>query len=262
MEQYSLKGMNALVCGASKGIGKAAAIALSKMGASITILARSTENLQKSLADLHRGEYQDHDMLVADFADTADLKKKMMALSMTKNFQIIVNNTGGPAGGLLIHSDPEDLLETFKRHVICSQIILQQLVEGMKASTYGRIINIISTSVKEPIDGLGVSNTIRGAMGNWSKTLANELGQYNITVNNILPGFTLTERLESIISEKAKKTGKTEEQIKEEMIGSVPLKRFAEADEIAAAIAFLASPAASYINGINLPVDGGRTKSL
>ena len=132
----------------------------------------------------------------------------------------------------------------------------------MKKEKYGRIINIISTSVKAPIPGLGVSNTIRGAVANWAKTLANELGPYGITVNNVLPGFTDTNRLKSLIEKKSQIQGKKIDEIKKDMFSQIPAGRFGQASEIANAVAFLCSPAASYINGINLPVDGGRTQSL
>lgn len=132
----------------------------------------------------------------------------------------------------------------------------------MKDSKYGRIINIISTSVKIPITGLGVSNTVRGAMANWSKTLANEIAMYGITVNNVLPGYTLTGRLEGLINKKSIAREVSANQIENEMLSSIPAARFADPEEVANAVAFLATPAAAYINGINLPVDGGRLGSL
>jgi 3-oxoacyl-[acyl-carrier protein] reductase len=145
---------------------------------------------------------------------------------------------------------------------MCNHVMVQALVEGMKSQCYGRIINIISTSVKVPLNGLGVSNTIRGAVANWSKTLANELGNHGITVNNVLPGATETERLSTIIANKSAKTGKSKKEVSEAMRAQVPAARFAQPWEIAAAATFLASPMAGYINGINVPVDGGRTGSL
>jgi len=174
----------------------------------------------------------------------------------------LLNNSGGPAGGEIINAKVEDFLQTFQRHLVCNHILTQLLVPDMKKNKYGRIINIISTSVKEPIKGLGVSNTIRAAVANWSKTMAIELGPFGITVNNVLPGSTETVRIEEIINNNSKKSGKTPEQVKADMIGKVPVGRFATADEIAYAVAFLASPEAAYINGINLPVDGGRTGCL
>jgi 3-oxoacyl-[acyl-carrier protein] reductase len=145
---------------------------------------------------------------------------------------------------------------------LCNHILAQAVIEGMKTSGYGRIINVISTSVKQPIKGLGVSNTIRAAVANWSKTLSFELAPFGITVNNVLPGATMTQRLSSIIDSKASKTGITIEKAKQQMLDEIPAKRFAEPFEIANAIAFLASPAAAYITGINIPIDGGRTASL
>jgi 3-oxoacyl-[acyl-carrier protein] reductase len=173
-----------------------------------------------------------------------------------------VNNTGGPPGGPITEADGNEFLTAFQNHLINNQNLAQLLLPGMKKAGFGRIINIISTSVKVPLNGLGVSNTVRGAVANWSKTWANEVGQFNITVNNVLPGATETERLTSIIANKANKTGKSEEEVAAAMAGAVPMKRFAKPEEVANAVAFLASPAAAYINGINVPVDGGRTGSL
>ena len=175
---------------------------------------------------------------------------------------ILVNNTGGPAGGQAIDAEVNEFTSAFNNHLICNHNLVQCVVEGMKSEGYGRIINIISTSVKQPLPNLGVSNTIRGAVANWAKTLANELGQFNITVNNVLPGATDTVRLKSIIETKAEKTGQSIDSIGEVMANQSPMKRIAKPEEIANAVAFLASPAASYINGINVPVDGGRTSCL
>jgi 3-oxoacyl-[acyl-carrier protein] reductase len=147
-------------------------------------------------------------------------------------------------------------------HVVCGQVLLQAVLPAMKAAQYGRIVNIISTSVKAPIPDLGVSNTIRAAVANWAKTLAGELGQFGITVNNVLPGFTDTARLSQLFTAKAEKTGKTLEQVRADAVGTIPAKRLGLPEEIAAAVAFLCTPAAAYINGINVPVDGGRTPSL
>jgi 3-oxoacyl-[acyl-carrier protein] reductase len=132
----------------------------------------------------------------------------------------------------------------------------------MKKEGYGRIVNIISTSVKIPLPNLGVSNTIRGAVASWAKTMANELGQFNITVNNVLPGATKTKRLESIISNNAGKKNVPVDEVEKEMMKEIPMKRFAEPQELANVVAFLASPAASYVNGVSIPVDGGRTGTI
>lgn len=258
----TLIGKNALVCGASKGIGRACALALASHGANVTLVARTAALLDQSMKDLSREYGQNHDFLAADFDNSDDLQQKIRNLSFVRDYHIIVNNTAGPKSGLLHEATPDQLIHTFQRHVISAQIILQALLEGLKRNQYGRIINIISTSVKEPIEGLGVSNTIRGAMGNWAKTLANELGPFGITVNNVLPGFTETDRLQEIIQNKSQKLSQPEEFIKEQMWKEVPLRRFAQPSEIAEVVAFLASPKAAYINGINIPVDGGRTRSL
>lgn len=251
----------ALVCGSTAGIGKATAIALAEEGAIVTLIARNEEKLKSVLSEMPYMEK--HDYIVADFSNPSELQKKVSDyISTNHGFHILVNNTGGPAGGPVFSAQLEEFENAFTQHLKCNHVLAQTLVPFMKEEAYGRIINVISTSVKQPLDGLGVSNTIRGAVANWSKTLANELGAFGITVNNVLPGATGTERLTEIIKNKSAKTGKTEEEAAETMKNAVPAKRFAKPEELAYAITFLASACASYINGINLPVDGGRTKSL
>ncbi|WP_341907703.1 SDR family oxidoreductase [Fluviicola taffensis] len=258
-----LIGKVALVAGSTQGIGKAVAMKLAEMGADIVLLARNEEKLKLVKSELHREGSQTHDYLVVDFTQPLELKQKVSDyLSKGKSIDILINNTGGPKAGPVIDADISEFLSAFNQHLICNHILVQSVVPGMKQSGGGRIVNIISTSVKQPLPGLGVSNTIRGAVGNWSKTLANELGQFNITVNNVLPGATNTTRLQEIASNKSEKTGDSVDAIFEEMAEESPMKRIARPEEIAAAVAFLASPSASYINGINIPVDGGRTKSL
>ncbi|PKA82282.1 3-oxoacyl-[acyl-carrier protein] reductase [Ulvibacter sp. MAR_2010_11] len=257
-----LKNKNALICGSTAGIGKASAIQLAEMGATITLVARNAEKLKETLLELPFQDGQKHNYLVADFNDPESLREKVTKAAEGKVFHILLNNTGGPKGGSIFEADVTEFTKAFSQHLVCNQILVQAVVPGMKQDDYGRIINIISTSVKQPIDGLGVSNTIRGAVASWSKTLANELGPFGITVNNVLPGFTATDRLDDIVANAAKKMSKTEKEASAFMKGLVPARRFAQPGEIANAVAFLASEAASYINGINLPVDGGRTKSL
>lgn len=255
----NLVNKNALVCGSTQGIGKATAIALAEEGANVTLLARNEEKLKAVLAALpNKG--QQHSYIVADFSSPTALKAKIETTNL--QFHILINNTGGPKSGALYNATSEEFLKAFEMHVICNQILVQALVPFMKAQSYGRIINVISTSVKEPIPMLGVSNTIRNAVANWAKTLATELGEFAITVNNVLPGFTDTARLDQIIKAKATMSGTSIEEMAEILKSYVPAKRFAKAEETAAAITFLASGKASYINGVNLPVDGGRTKSL
>lgn len=255
-----LQNKNALVCGSTQGIGKATAIMLASEGAHVTLIARNEDKLKAVLAELP-SEDQCHSYIVADFTKPEELRAKLSELN-PPSFHILINNTGGPAGGPVFNAKLEEFERAFTMHLKCNHVLVQSLVPFMKENGYGRIINVISTSVKQPLDGLGVSNTIRGAVANWSKTLANELGQYGITVNNVLPGATETERLNEIIQNKALKTGKSKDQVVETMKSAAPAKRFAKPEETASAIAFLASEKASFINGINLPVDGGRTKSL
>ena len=258
-----LGGKHALVCGGSQGIGQAAAIELALLGADVTLLARSQGPLDAALAALPTThDTQAHAAIAVDMADHAALRARVDALVGTRPVQILVNNTGGPPGGPA-HAAPADAyLAAFNQHLIAAQTLLQAVLPGMKAAGYGRLVNVISTSVKEPIRNLGVSNTIRGATASWAKTLATELGGFGITVNNVLPGYTQTQRLEQIIADRMRTTGKSAADIEQVMLASVPAARFAKPAEVAAAIAFLASPAAAYINGINVPVDGGRMQSL
>ena len=255
-----LNNKNAIVCGCTQGIGLATAIELANIGANITLIARNESKLKDVMKLLDTTQGQKHSFLVVDFSESNSLKEKIELLA--GNYHILINNTGGPAGGPISAANTQSFEDAFKMHLINNQILVQKVVDGMKKECFGRIINILSTSVKAPIPGLGVSNTIRAAVANWAKTLSIELGAYGITVNNVLPGFTNTNRLESIISNRSKKQGKSEKDIAQIMKSSVPANRFGEANEVANAIAFLCSPAASYINGINLPVDGGRTQSL
>ena len=255
-----LKNKNAIVCGSTQGIGEASAIELAKLGANITLIARNESKLLNVLNELDKSQGQTHSFICIDFSDTEKLKKEVNLLK--GNYHILINNTGGPAAGPIADANTQSFEDAFRMHLVNNQILVQKVIEGMKKEGFGRIINIISTSVKAPIPGLGVSNTIRAAVANWAKTLSIEAGAYGITVNNVLPGFTDTNRLKTLITKKASVQGKTEEEIANTMKSSVPANRFGQAYETANAVAFLCSPAASYINGINLPVDGGRTASL
>ena len=256
----NLTNKNALVCGSTQGIGKATAKELALLGATVVLMARNEEKLKKVVDELATDHGQSHSYIVADFQNPEEVKNKI--LEEKRVFHILINNTGGPAGGPVFNASLDEFESAFTQHLKCNHVLVQALVPGMKKEGYGRIINVISTSVKQPLGGLGVSNTIRGAVANWSKTLANELGAFGITVNNVLPGSTATERLNEIINNKAEKTGTPRDEVVKAMQNEVPAKRFGRPEEIANAIAFLATEAASYINGINVPVDGGRTKSL
>jgi 3-oxoacyl-[acyl-carrier protein] reductase len=258
----NLKGKRAVVCGSTQGIGKATAIELALLGAGVTLLAREEAKLKEVVIELSTHAGQVHDYLVADFSFPDLVKQVIEGYLANREVHILINNTGGPPAGQVIEAGPEDFIKALTSHLICSQLLVQSVVPGMKKNGYGRIVNIISTSVKIPIKGLGVSNTVRGAMASWSKTLSLELASFGITVNNVLPGSTKTGRIESIIQTRAEKSGRSPDEIRNEMIAEIPAGRMAEASEVAAAVAFLASPAAGYINGVSLPVDGGRTGSL
>jgi len=258
----SLENKNALVCGSSKGIGSASAIMLAEMGANVILTARSEDKLKVLLSELDTSKGQKHDYITVDYNKQADLKTKIESLASKKNIHILVNNTGGPPAGPISKATPEAFLAAYNQHLICNHLLATTLIPGMESDGFGRIINIISTSVKSPLANLGVSNTTRGAVASWSKTLAGEVASKGITVNNVLPGATNTGRLDEIIENKAKKTNKSKEETISSMQSIIPMGRFAEPAEIAAAVGFLASPSAAYITGINIPVDGGRTKCL
>jgi 3-oxoacyl-[acyl-carrier protein] reductase len=232
------------------------------LGAHITLVSRNEEKLRSVCRELPVSHGQQHDYLVADFNFPDVLKAAVEAYAAKNTVHVLVNNTGGPPAGPAIDAGPQEFINAFTAHLICNQVLVQALVPGMKKERYGRIVNVISTSVKMPIRGLGVSNTIRGAVANWAKTISVELGPYGITVNNVLPGASMTGRLQSIINTRAEKTDKATEEVIQDMIAEIPAGRISQPEEVAAAIAFLATPAASYINGINMPVDGGRTGSL
>lgn len=258
-----LSGKSAIVCGSTQGIGKAIALQFAASGASVTLIARNEEALRNILKELPATKKQNHNFIVADFSQPEILQEKIKNFaSENPPVHILVNNTGGPKSGEAYKAPLNEFEEAFKSHLICNQIMVQALGEGMKKEKYGRIINIISTSVKQPIKNLGVSNTIRGAVANWSKTLSLELAPFGITVNNILPGATKTQRLTGIFEAKSKASGISFEEIEKSALGEIPAGRFGEAEELAFAAAFLASPLAGYINGINLPVDGGRLNTL
>ena len=259
----NLAGRHALVCGASEGIGRAAARELALLGANVTVLARRREVLETVVAELPRQHAaQTHGVAVADVSDHAALRTTLATVLAAQPVHILVNNTGGPPGGRAIDADASAYLDAFQRHLLANQLLAQAVVPGMKAAGWGRIVNVISTSVKEPIANLGVSNTIRGAVASWAKTLSRELGGDGITVNNVLPGYTRTSRLQQILRDRSATTGKDEAAVSAAMLATVPAARFAEASEIAGVIAFLASPAAGYVNGVSLAVDGGRMQSI
>lgn len=257
----SLQGKTAVVCGSTGGIGKAIAIAMAEAGARIILLARNEAKMQQLLSELANPENQ-HSCFVADFNDKNSVELAAKTISENNAVDILVNNTGGPAAGQAQNANVDEFISAFNNHLINNHILATAFIKGMKQKHWGRIINVISTSVKLPLPNLGVSNTIRGAVANWSKTLANELAADGITVNNILPGATATDRLKSIIENKSKNTGKSVEEITNEMLHEIPAKRFGKPEEPANAAVFIASDFASYITGTNIVVDGGRTGNL
>jgi 3-oxoacyl-[acyl-carrier protein] reductase len=226
------------------------------------LIARNEEALKAAVAKLEAAAGQQHSYLVADFSNPANVQEAVSGFVQNNTIHILVNNTGGPAAGPIVDAAPDNFLQAFQQHLICNHILATLAMPGMKAAGYGRIINVISTSVKIPLKGLGVSNTIRGAVASWAKTMANELAPFGITVNNVLPGATATARLENIITNKSAKTGTALDEVEKEMLEEIPAKRFGKPEEIAAMVAFLASPAAGYVNGTSIPVDGGRTGSI
>lgn len=258
----SLEGKNAVICGSTQGIGLAVAEELAQLGAKCILLARNETSLKEAVASLSANAGVQHQYFVADFSKTEEVRKAIETVVALQPIHVLINNTGGPAAGPIIDAKEEDFMAAFQQHLINNHMLTKAVVPGMKQEGYGRIINIISTSVKIPLNNLGVSNTTRGAVASWAKTMANELGQFNITVNNVLPGFTETARLKSLVSTIATKQNSEEEKVAKGMAGEVPMKRFGTSAEIAAVAAFLASPAASYVNGVSIPVDGGRTGSI
>lgn len=257
-----LAGKHALVCGASEGIGRAAAFELAQLGATVTLLSRREDVLRELAAALPRGHSQAHGHVAIDIADGTALRAAVEALAARQPVHILINNTGGPPGGPAHAASIEAYLDAFQRHLVANQTLVQALLPGMRAARWGRIVNVISTSVYEPIPNLGVSNTIRGAVASWAKTLSRELGGDGITVNNVLPGYTRTRRLEQILADRGAATGKSQDEVAQAMLATVPAGRFAEAEEPGGVIAFLCTPAASYVNGQSIAVDGGRMQSI
>jgi 3-oxoacyl-[acyl-carrier protein] reductase len=259
--KLSLEGHRAVVCGASRGIGRAIASVLADMGAELTLVARDRDALE-AVAGTLPGAGAMHAVCPVDFQDTAAVEAAFAEIAAAGAVHVLINNTGGPAAGTVYDARPGEFVDAFRQHVVAAQVAAQALVPGMRTAGYGRIINIISTSVKEPIPGLGVSNTIRAAMASWAKTLSRELAPHGITVNNVLPGFTSTERLDYLFRLRAEKSGGSAADVERAALAQVPAGRFARPEEIAWAVAFLASPQAAYVSGINVPVDGGRMASL
>lgn len=258
-----LTNKTALVCGASQGLGAAVAAELALLGAHVVVLARNEEKLRRVVQSLDISLRQQHSYIVADTAHPDQLAAQTASLlTKTRQVHILVNNTGGPPAGPLLNTSADELETAFRSQLSAAHTLVQLLVPGMKEAGYGRIVNITSTSVKQPIGGLGISNTVRAAVANWAKTLSNELGPFGITVNNVLPGSTRTDRLDYLFEKQAASANSTIDTIMQQAVAQIPAGRLGEPEELAAAVAFLCSPAAAYINGINLPVDGGKLSGL
>lgn len=263
MVSISLEGKTALVCGSTQGIGRAIAESFAQAGANCIVLARSEQRLAELVARLpKKHSAQVHKYIVADLADREQVESLAAQLANHTPVHILVNNSGGPKPGAITEANPADFLAAFQQHIVTAQLLVQALLNGMKQEGYGRVINIVSTSVRIPIANLGVSNTTRGAMASWAKTLSNEVAQFGITVNNILPGLTETQRLQSLIQSEAKRMQKTEEEVAGELRLTIPAKRFGQPEELANLASFLASPLAAYINGNSIAVDGGKTGTI
>ncbi|MEW6741342.1 MAG: SDR family oxidoreductase [Planctomycetota bacterium] len=258
----SLDAYHALVCGASAGIGRAAAISIARRGAAVTVLARSRRKLEELLPVLREAGAREARFLVADHDNRPALAETVRAfLKDNGPVHVLVNNSGGPPGGPILDAGDEDFLTAFGRHLLANHLLVKLVLPGMREAGWGRIVNIISMTVREPIVGLGVSNTVRGAVASWAKTLSLELPP-GITINNVLPGYADTERLAALKESIAARTGVSEAEVERAWIASVPEERLGRPEELGAAVAFLASPEASFVRGVSLLVDGGRTRGI
>ena len=248
----ALKGKHAIVCGASKGIGAATAKMLAKAGANVTAVSRNPHDLVAEL------EGNGHIGISLDLEDKVAIDN---FISTIEECHILINNAAGPPGGPLLDNEVEDFDAPFRRHLHASHTLVRGLVPKMEAAGMGRIVNIISTSVREPIPNIGLSNTLRGAMASWAKSLSRELPTC-ITINNVLPGFTDTDRLDSLASSINAKTGKSIDEIHAGWKSQVPIERLIDPLETGAAIAYLCMPISGGIRGVSLAVDGGRMRSI
>ena len=260
--ENSLTGKHAMVCGASRGIGAATARMLAKAGANITICARNQSALEELKGELSQLGSGNHQVCLIDLEDLESLSSKVeTVIAGNGPVHILINNSGGPPGGPLLNNEVGDFEAPFKRHLHASHTLVQLLAPQMVKEKFGRIIQIISTSVKEPIPNIGLSNTLRGAMASWAKSLSRELDPC-ITINNVLPGFTDTKRLGSLADSIHQRTGKSTDEIHKSWIEQVPIGRLIDPLETASAILFLALPASGGIRGVSLAVDGGRLRGI
>lgn len=260
--QVSLEGKKALVGGSSRGIGRAVAWQLAASGASVTLMARSEDLLKELAARLPAENGQQHGYLVVDFTDTGAYRKKIASYFEKNTVDILVNNTQGPPAGNSLEMQEESYQEAFDLLFKSVLITTQLALKHMFRQKWGRVINVASVSVKEPLAYLALSNTIRAAVVTWAKSLATDVGAYGITVNNVLTGYFDTERIGQLNEKKAAVQGVPVNEVRAAMEAMVPVRRIGRPEEYGYLVAFLASDKASYITGINLPIDGGLLKSL
>ncbi|WP_140938855.1 SDR family oxidoreductase [Sphingobacterium lumbrici] len=260
--QISLKGKRALVGGSSSGLGKAIAIQLAHCGADVTLMSRSAEKLEETLTALDRSQGQNHGYIVTNFNDYADHKKTLTDFFRTHTIDVLINNTNGPQAGTLLSKQEEDYQQAFELLFQNAVFMTNLALPYMKAQGFGRIINVSSMTVKEPQDGLVLSNTMRTALVSWSKSLSNAVAADGITVNSILTGYFDTDRLNNLMEMQAEKEGIVLDQVKQKRIQSIPMNRLGDPQEYGYLVAFLASEYASFLTGASIPLDGGIAKTL
>ena len=260
--RIDLDGKKALVGGSTGGIGKAIAIELSKCGADVTLMARDKEKLKKTINELSKNENSNHNYIEVDFNNFNDLKIVTKDFFKKNTIDILINNTQGPPAGGSLEKNVTDYQNSFdllfKTHVWITSLALK----GMTLKKWGRIINVASISVKEPLNYLVLSNSMRAALVTWAKSLSIDVAKNSITVNNILTGYFDTDRIQKLNSEKAKKMKIKPSEVRKAMENMVPMNRIGDPVEYAYLVCFLASNFSSYITGANIPIDGGLIKSL
>ena len=257
----NLTGKNALIGGSSKGLGLAIARQLAVSGANVTLMARSKTTLKKVVDQLDTNSNQKHQFLVVNFSDFDDFGSKMKNFFTNNKIDILINNTQGPSPGSAIEKSIDDYQNAFDLLFKCAVFTCNLALPHMQKQKWGRIVNVSSISVREPLSYLALSNSLRAALVTWAKSLSIEIASDNITINNTLTGYFDTERIAEINAQKAKKMGIPETEVRSAMISAIPAKRIGHPDEYANLVCFLVSDQASYITGTNIPIDGGFLKS-
>jgi 3-oxoacyl-[acyl-carrier protein] reductase len=261
MNTLSLSGKRALVLGASSGIGEACAMALASQRASVTVLARNEAKLQALCSQLKVAGAMDAHAVACDMDDLTGFAGAIERIQKEQGpIHISVHNSGGPKSGPLLEKTEDDLLGTFRRHQLTAHLLVRLLVPGMRDAGYGRFLHVLSTAAKEPVPGLGLSSTVRAGMVGWIKAMADELPP-GVTINGVLPGYVDTDRLKELEQAIGQRTGQAPAAVRKSWIDGIPEGRLARPDELGAVVLFLASPMASYIRGVCVPVEGGRMRS-